>query len=335
MSNIKISIIVPVYNTAEFLPRCIKSLLSQTLKEIEIILINDASTDNSLEIMNQYKTCCQKLHVINSTVNQRQGGARNLGIEAAQGEYIGFVDSDDWIDKEMYEYLYNEIIKTNSDICYCYRRQVSESGNVSRDESPYFLPVGDISEKTRQEMLAYHVTFVQRYIYKRSLFMEYRIRFPSYLRYEDMLIDPLVLLYVNRISAIQYPMYNYFIRRNSTTTSICDTKYKDKITICQLIIDEYKKRGYYNRYQNEIHYLYFRKGYIHATLNYIINTRFPQKEVISEIRDRLLVIDKNYRDNPYYRSKKIFCLIDKVISCQSYLLLQGLKYVLRITRYNV
>jgi glycosyltransferase involved in cell wall biosynthesis len=336
MSDIKISIIVPVYNTAELLPRCIESLLAQTLKDVEIILINDASTDNSLEIMRQYeKKYPRIIRIIDSKVNQRQGGARNLGIEAAQGQYIGFVDSDDWIEKEMYEYLYREIIKAHSDMCYCYRKQISEAGIISKDDASYFLPTGNVSEKKRREMIVRNMTFVLRYIYDRALFMKYDIRFPSHLRYEDMMIDPLALLYANHIAAVQLPMYNYFIHGNSTTTAVNDTKYKDKIRVCLLIIDEYKNRGYYGRYRDEINYLYFRKGYIHAALNYIINVRSPRKEVISEIRNQLLSIDKNYRNNPYYSSKRLFCLIDNILGCQSSLLLRGLKYIFKIMRYNV
>ncbi|MDR0542585.1 MAG: glycosyltransferase, partial [Dysgonamonadaceae bacterium] len=91
MFPIKISVIVPVYNVAKLLPRCIDSLLGQTLQDIEIILIDDASTDNSLEICRKYEAKYPaRIRVIASPENRRQGGARNLGIEAATGEYIGF-----------------------------------------------------------------------------------------------------------------------------------------------------------------------------------------------------------------------------------------------------
>ena len=110
--KIKISVIVPVYNTEKYLNECLNSLVNQTIyKELEIICINDASTDNSLKILEGYEKQYENLIVINSNVNKKQGGARNLGIMRATGEYLGFVDSDDFVDLEMYEKLYNEAIK--------------------------------------------------------------------------------------------------------------------------------------------------------------------------------------------------------------------------------
>ncbi|MDR2065111.1 MAG: glycosyltransferase [Prevotellaceae bacterium] len=334
--NIKVSIIVPVYNTSALLPKCIDSLVNQTLQDIEIILVNDASTDNSIEIIRQYEQQYQnKIRVIDSKINQRQGGARNLGIEMAKGEYIGFVDSDDWANEEMYNALYNEAVKEDSDICYCYRQQITENGKIYKDSATYFLPVGKITAKNCRKMLISHVTYVQRYIYKRSLFINRNIRFPAHVRYEDMMIDPLILLYANNISAIKKPFYNYFIHSGSTMTETNETKYQDKIKVCQLIIEEYKQRGYYEQYKHEINYLFFRKAYIHAALNYIINANSPQKKIIAQIRHQLLLLDENYRKNPYYRGKIYFFIIDRLLSMQSAFLIKILKKMLKIMRYNL
>ena len=114
---IKVSVIVPVYNTEKYLRRCLDSLVNQTLREIEIIIVNDASPDNSIEIMREYERKYKnKVVVIDLKVNVKQGGARNEGINIAKGEYIGFVDSDDWVDKEMYKELYNKAKENNADI---------------------------------------------------------------------------------------------------------------------------------------------------------------------------------------------------------------------------
>ena len=336
MSKKKVSIIVPVFNTASLLPKCIDSLLGQTLSEIEIILVNDASTDNSLSIMREYENQHpNKIKVIDSKINQRQGGARNLGIEIAEGKYIGFVDSDDWIESNMYELLYNQAIINNSDLCYCYRNQVTETNKISKDDATYFLPKGKITESIRREMLVSHITFVQRYLYKRSIFMEQNVRFPANIRYEDMIIDPVVLLYINVISAVKHPLYNYFIRTGSTVTSVNDEKYKDKISVCRMIVDEYKKRGFYEKYKQEINSLFFRKGYIHAALNYIINTKKIQKETIIQMEEQLLSIDSDYRNNQYYKQRFAFRCIDIILRSNSNFLLYLLKFALRVLHYNV
>lgn len=100
-----VSAIVPVYNVAQYLDQCLDSLVNQTLSDIEIICVNDASTDNSLEILRTWEKKDERIKVIDSPENGRQGRARNLGIKAAVGEFLGFVDSDDYVSKECYKTL--------------------------------------------------------------------------------------------------------------------------------------------------------------------------------------------------------------------------------------
>lgn len=113
--DVKVSAIVPVYNTEKFLEKCIRSIMSQTLKEIEIICINDGSTDNSLEILKKLQKEDNRIIIIDKK-NEGVSKARNIGIERARGEFLSFIDSDDWIEKEYYEICYKELIRTNSDI---------------------------------------------------------------------------------------------------------------------------------------------------------------------------------------------------------------------------
>ena len=119
MQEIKVSVIVPIYNTEKFLKKCIDSIVNQTLEEIEIILINNGSTDNSHNICEEYsKKYPQKIRYINNK-NIGCSASRNLGMSLAQGEYIAFVDSDDYIDKEMYQEMYEKAKKENLDIVVC------------------------------------------------------------------------------------------------------------------------------------------------------------------------------------------------------------------------
>jgi len=331
MKELKVSVIVPVYNSVPFLSKCVESLLAQTLQDIEIILINDASTDHSLEMLLEYQAKYpEKIIVINSEINQRQGGARNMGIEIAKGEYIGFVDSDDWIEKNMYEELYQEAIKNQSDICYSKRQQVDEKGRTTQDSAGYFLPTGEVTEESRKKMLMNHITCVPLNIYKRSLIIDHNIRFPVNLKYEDIFFDPIVLLYVKHIAAIGKIFYNYYIHSTSTIHGYDENKYKDKLMVSLLLMEELKKRSSYEKYKDEFDYLYFRKAYIHTTINYIINTRTIKKEVISEIRSKLLTIMPHYQKNPYYGQKKSFVMIDKMISGNSAFLWKLLQIVAKL-----
>jgi len=330
----KISIIVCGYNEEKLLPRCVSSLLAQTLQEIEIILVDDASTDNTLKLMREYETQYpEKVRLIHNETNLLLGGSRNRALEAARGEYLGFVDCDDWVEAEMYESLYNEAKKNNSDASWCLRQQITESGKITPDDASYCFPVGNITEQIRKQMIAQHSTFLQKFIFKRAVFIDNNIRFPAHLRYEDVPVAATMLPYLNNISTINKPFYNYFIRSNSITTTRNDTKFRDKIAVCQLIIDEYKKRGFYQTYKNEVNYLFFRKGYIHAALNYIVNAQKPRKEVILELKKAILAVDKNYRRNPYYKQRKSFIAVDVILS--NMLLINILKFILSITKYNI
>src|SRR4051794_17458760 len=114
----KISIIVPIYNVEEYLRRCLDSLLTQSLTDIEVIAINDGSPDSSLQILNHYALKDNRLKIIDQS-NGGVSSARNAGIEAANGEYIGFVDPDDWVDKEMYKIMYQTAVTEQADIVMC------------------------------------------------------------------------------------------------------------------------------------------------------------------------------------------------------------------------
>ena len=115
MGDVKVSVIVPVYNVEKYLRECLESLVNQTLKEIEIICINDGSDDSSLEVLNEYASKDSRFKII-SQQNQGQGIARNKGIDIANGEYLQFVDPDDWVETNMLEKLYNFANKNNSNV---------------------------------------------------------------------------------------------------------------------------------------------------------------------------------------------------------------------------
>ena len=118
MENVKVSVIVPVFNTEKYLKKCVDSILNQSLKNIEIIFIDDGSNDNSLGILEEYAKIDKRIKII-SKLNEGQGVARNIGIKSAIGEYIAFVDSDDFIQINMLEKLYSYSKNKNLDICMC------------------------------------------------------------------------------------------------------------------------------------------------------------------------------------------------------------------------
>lgn len=116
---IKVSVVIPVYNADKYLNQCVDSVVNQTLKDIEIILVNDASTDNSLNICNEYKKKDDRIKIVDKPVNQGLAAARNSGMEVCNGEYVVFLDSDDWVELDAYEKMYNAAKSNDSDIVFC------------------------------------------------------------------------------------------------------------------------------------------------------------------------------------------------------------------------
>ena len=137
----KVSVIIPVYNVQEYLRDCLESLVNQTIKnDLEVIIVNDGSKDKSQNIIDEYVEKYPELFKSYIKENGGQGSARNYGVKKASGEYIGFVDSDDYIENDMYEILYNEGIKKKLDIVVCDMAWVYEDGRKeSRETLPRFL----------------------------------------------------------------------------------------------------------------------------------------------------------------------------------------------------
>ncbi len=172
----KVSVIIPVYNVEKYLQQCLDSIINQTLADIEIICINDGSTDSSLAILEEYAKKDARIKVINSE-NKGSSAARNIGMEAAKGDYIGFIDSDDWIDSNFYETLYNAAISKNADIA----RTFYDYNYLDRvEEEKYFNDIVRAAvEKNRDLKINEHNVVIWNAIYKSELLKLNNIRFPE------------------------------------------------------------------------------------------------------------------------------------------------------------
>lgn len=223
MINIKplISVIVPVYNGEKFIDQCINSITNQTLKDIEILIINDGSRDNTLDISKKIAKRDSRVKVINQK-NLGVSVARNNGIDKANGEYIGFVDADDYIDKTMYEKMYEKAKEFSSDIVVCNVNDViNEKKKVSLN-----LQEGVIKVSHREgEFLSNEYfnlgTAVWHKIFKEELIKKNNIKFINYseVASEDTLFNYEAMLKANKIYCLNEALYNYKITENSLTKS--------------------------------------------------------------------------------------------------------------------
>lgn len=211
---IKVSVIVPIYNVGRFLPQCLDSLCAQSLKDIEIICINDGSTDDSLDILNEYAAKDSRIIVINQA-NSGQSAARNKGLEAAQGEFIGFVDSDDWIDSAYYEKLYQAAKAFQADIACCGSTYIGKTKNKSMLTYKNHQTAEDLTAKFKLFDIPRY-NYIWNKIYHRDLFKSKESRFREGIVYEDMIWMPQMALKCTK--AVSVPEVNYFYRYNENST---------------------------------------------------------------------------------------------------------------------
>ena len=179
MKKYKVSVIVPVYNVEKYIDRCLNSLVNQTLKDIEIIVVNDGSPDDSQQVIDMYVKKYPKKIKSYIKENGGQGSARNFGLTVATGEYIGYVDSDDYVELDMYEKLYNKAIKNDLDIVICGSYNAYENGNreVELDREIF---------KDKKKNAFFGRMAVWNKIYKRELLIDSNVSFRSKLWYEDL-----------------------------------------------------------------------------------------------------------------------------------------------------
>lgn len=305
MSKIKVSIIVPVYNVEKYLEKCLKSLVKQTLKDIEIIVVNDGTKDNSQKIIDKYT---KKYDFVKCYIKENGGvsSARNYGLKYAKGEYITFVDSDDYVEKDMYENMYNKAISRDFDIVVCNLKYIYSDKEIN----VYSNLNNDLFglDEVKKSMINIYPSSWNK-IYNKRLFKS-KVKFKEKVWYED--VEFLYRLYphINSIGVIDGHYYNY-IQRYGSITSTFDERVFHYIDNWNGIIKYYKENGYFEQYKNELEYCYVR--YIYATF---IKTasNFSDKAMYKKaINDAINNVKKafpNYRKNKYfYKSLKGIYLV--------------------------
>lgn len=239
--NPLISVVVPVYKVEQYIHRCIDSILNQTYKNLEIILVDDGSPDNCGKICDDYAKKDKRIKVI----HKKNGGlsdARNAGIKVATGEYIGFVDSDDWISKNMYEKLYNLFTTNDIEIASCELIKTNEIKNIEKEKiydkkvivytidefMPYYM-------KTKKNKTYY---YAPTKLFKKEILDDNQ--FPSGLTSEDVVGSYKALLKSKKIAHINYPYYFYYCNTESITGSFSKKDF-DLLKIWDIMIEITKK----------------------------------------------------------------------------------------------
>ena len=222
----KVSVIIPVYNTEKYIPKCLDSVCNQTLSDIEIICINDCSTDNSLKVLEEYAQKDNRIKIINFEQNKGAAIARNTGIDNAQGEYIGFIDSDDYPDIDFYEKLYNAAIQENADVA---------KGTYKSAQTGHFDEILNEKIKTNKMNFAYEYCSA---IFKKDLLIKNDIHFPELSDMEDPVFAFKSAIHANKVIVLDGTYVNIVSRETSQTSGIPSLKrIQDKLKGLSVIID--------------------------------------------------------------------------------------------------
>lgn len=305
---IKLSIIVPVYNVEKYLDRCLDSLVHQTLENIEIIVVNDGSPDNSQKIIDKY---ANKFSNVKPYI-KRNGGisdARNFGIKHANGEYIAFVDSDDYVDKTMFEKMYNKAKENSFDIVECNLQMVDDDGKLIR----YVIPALKEDIYYTNDLKKYMInmyTSVWNKIYKKTLF-DNEVRFKRNVWFEDVEFLYKIIPYVKTIGFVHENLY-YYVQREGSITKTFDDRLYCYIDNWNGIVEFYKEKGLYDNYYSEIEYSYVR--YLYATFikqssNY--KSKIDFDNAVKAAKQNVKQVFPKYRHNKYFYTtlKGIYLLL--------------------------
>lgn len=299
-----VSIIIPVYNAEKYLAECLGNVVNQTLQDIEIILVNDASEDNSISIMRDcQKQYPDKVVIIESKENLGAGGARNLGIEVAKGEYIGFVDSDDLIDIAMYEKLYAKAKEGEYDVVDCgYYKQAEDLAILHISDEL----AGVLTDEKRKEIIVGGGYIVSK-IFRRSLFLDKKLRFRRNVILEDA--DFLTYLYgtVHSIGIVKEVLYYYRDNMQSSSNVKVTDKYYDNIyEAMQGIYEKLAQLSNYQKLQDAVEYelLQMYSYGVNVCLKaYMEKEEDDCKERLERIALLKKKIVKGGYENPYVQAK--------------------------------
>ena len=288
----KVSVIVPVYNTEEYLRKCLDSLVNQDFSSYEVIIVNDGSTDNSIKVIDEY---VRKYDFVKA-FSKKNGGlssARNYGIEKASGKYLTFVDSDDYVEESYLKKLYSIMDKENSDLAVCEFSYIYSDGNIVRSYSNL-----DYTDDILKKYLLTPPMAPIR-MFKKDLFNH--IKFKEGIYYEDLELCPKLVKYANKVSFVNESLYNYLIRENSIMhQKEMNSKLED---IYHVLDSNYKEL--YKDYPNEIEYMYIIHLLRTASLRFLDYKEGKSElvKIVQIMKDRF----PNWKKNIYFKksSKKI------------------------------
>lgn len=291
----KVSIIVPMYNVEEYVEKCLDTLVHQTIEDIEIIIVNDGSTDNSKE---KAKLFCKKYPQKIVYLEKENGGlsdARNYGIPYAKGEYIAFLDSDDYIELDTYKKMYELAKKEESDMVEC--DFIWEYPNKQKvDSGKVYSGKHEMIEKIR--VVAWNKMI------KREILEKAKIQFPKGYRYEDVEFTYKLIPYLNKVSFLKEPCIHYVQRQNSIS-NVQNERTKEIFDVLNHVIEYYKENNIYDEYKEELEYVYTRYLLCSSLLRMVkVANKETRKQLLTETWNNLNSKFPEWKKNTILNNEK-------------------------------
>lgn len=252
-----LSIIIPVYNTEKYVLRCLETIINQSATNYEIIIVNDASTDNSDKIIRSRIMGLENIKYYSLEKNIGVGNARNFGIEHALGTYIGFVDSDDWVDTAFYDVMLQNIISTNTDICisgvkteyddvYFSNNRYEYPSNIVIDK---YYALHSLADSYNHDLRISPI--VNNKIYKRSLIAKNQLSFDNSRKSQDNYFSFMILVYAQNISLVNNVYYHYYQRSESATHNFSKSYIDDYVYILTSLKQALLERNLFMNFEKE------------------------------------------------------------------------------------
>ena len=321
----KVSVIVPVYKVEKYLKKCIDSILNQTYRDLEVILVDDGSPDQCGAICDRYGREDSRVHVIHKE-NGGLSDARNTGVECASGEYILFVDSDDYIDPELVEKTVKAAEKTGCDlVMFDYIREEENFSLPCYSE----LPEGQVLTLEKNPEILISTLSAWSKLYKRAFYLECGHWFPKGRLYEDLGSIPKIFLDAKSIVYVRGAFYHYLIRQGSIMTSTALSKnFTDRTAMCRASLDYFRDCGKWQQFHDELEYLAFRNIYFEPSKEIILADR--KSPYLKRFKDYMAEAFPGYHDNPYLRNlTPKERLHYKIIETKQYWMMVALSYARR------
>lgn len=287
-----ISIIVPIYNTEKYLNKCLTSLVKQKNIDFEIICVNDGSPDNSQKIVDQFKKKYPKLICSYTKKNGGLSDARNYGIKKAKGDYIGFVDSDDWVELDMFSKMYTFAIEKNLDIVVCDTFMEYDNHTEILKSNLHYS-----EDDIKNYIISYPMACTR--LIKKSL-LEEEYLFTKNTLYEDLCLTPTFVNKTDKIGFLEKPLYHYLQRSNSIMNQLeFNNKLFDIIKVLDHVYESLDKNKNLENYYEEIEYLYITHLLRSVTLRFL-GYKNGDKH-ISKLIDKFKDKFPNWQDNKYFK----------------------------------